>query len=194
MEITDARIEDAPFIADAIMSAVGKEICEGIAGDEHNLEDVKGIFTRLASMKGDESQYSYENTRIALDDKGELMGACVSYDGGNLKKLRLSFFAEAKKTLGWKLTEKEIESVPPETTPDEFYLDTLAVLPEFRKRGVGKALIEDAAERARNHRLPLGLLVEKENERARRLYDSVGFRFVNERPFAGVEMNHLQLN
>ena len=35
------------------------------------------------------------------------------------------------------------EAVSQETGPGEYYLDTLAVVPEYRHRGIGRALLED---------------------------------------------------
>lgn len=65
-------------------------------------------------------------------------------------------------------------------------------MPEYRGRGVATALIEAAGVRARECGKPLGLLVDKANSRARRLYDSLGFKQVGERFFAGELMDHLQ--
>lgn len=191
MTIENARPEEAPLIADAILGAVGDEIVGHLAGTEHTREDVHGIFRRLAERE--DTQYSYLNSRIARDDPGDPMGVCVSYDGAALKRLRRAFFAEANEVLKWGMTAEEIEALPGETIPEEFYLDSLMTLPEYRGRGVGRALIEDAALKAKKAGKPLGLLCETDNRQARRLYDSVGFRPVGRRPFAGHEMDHLQL-
>lgn len=174
------------------MGAVGPEICGRIAGDEHSLDDVRTLFTRLAGR--DDSQYSWRNTRVALSDDGTPMGACVSYDGALLRPLRRSFFKEANDLLGWGVTPEEVERVPEETTADEYYLDTLMVLPAYRGQGVARALIHDASLKAKQARKPLGLLCEDHNAPAARLYESAGFREVGRRPFAGVGMRHLQLN
>lgn len=191
IKIIDAEKNDAPLIACGIMDAVGLNICQNMAGSRHSLEDVNGIFCRLAER--DDSQYSYLNSRIAIDEDGNKMGVCISYDGATLKRLRRSFFNEANRVLGWVMTDDEIEALPGETIPEEFYLDTLMVLPDHRNKGVGQALIKDAYERARKKGKPLGLLVEPENHNARRLYERMGFRQIDKRPFAGVDMNHLQL-
>lgn len=191
MIITDAKPEEAPLIAEAILEAIGPEITAGLAGDNHPIEDVKNIFTRLAERT--DSQYSYLNTRICRTTDGTPMGVCISYDGAELKRLRRPFFAEANKVLGWGLTEEEIENVPGETSDGEFYLDTLMTLPQFRGKGVGRALIRDAYEKARQHNKPLGLLCDNDNDTARRLYDSIGFKEIGLRPFAGHNMKHLQL-
>lgn len=99
----------------------------------------------------------------------------------------------ANEILGWQLTPEEIDALPGETDPDEFYLDTLMVLPDYRRRGVGRALINDALIKARSAGKPLGLLCDIGNDRARRLYDSSGFACVGQKPFAGHLMNHLHL-
>lgn len=192
MTITDAMKEDASLIAKAIMEAVGEEICRNMAGKDNTLEDVKGIFTRLAERQ--DSQYSWLNTRVAIADDGTRAGVCISYDGELLIRLRRSFFEEAKKTLSWEISTEEIDNLPGETSPDEFYLDTLMILPEYRNMGFASALIADAEDRAQKIGKPLGLLVESNNTRARKLYDSLGFVEKGLRPFAGVDMHHLQLD
>lgn len=192
MTITDAKPEDAPLIADAILEAVGKEITHNLAGKNHTIEDVHGIFKRLAER--DDTQYSYRNTRIVRNDEGVPMGVCISYDGANLKRIRRPFFAEANRVLGWGMTDEAVEALPGETVDDEFYLDTLMTLPQFRGKGVGKALIMDAKKKADTVDKPLGLLCDLDNDTARRLYDSVGFRQHCLRPFAGHLMANLRLS
>lgn len=190
IKIIDATPDDAPMIAQAILEAVGEGLVANMAGSTHTREDVAGIFTRLA--RRDDTQYSYQNSRIALVE-GKKAGVCISYDGGNLKSLRRPFFQEANRVLGWNISAEEIDSLPGETVPEEFYLDTVATLPEFRGRGVASALIKDANKKANAVNLPLGLLVSDHNPKARRLYDSLGFRPVGSRPFAGETMTNLRL-
>ncbi|MDE6559681.1 MAG: GNAT family N-acetyltransferase, partial [Muribaculaceae bacterium] len=152
--IGDAVAADAPVIADAILAAVGDEITMHLAGESHTRRDVHAIFARLAAREA--SQYSYLNTRVARTPSGEVAGVCISYDGVRLRQLRRSFFAEANAVLGWGMTAEEIEALPGETTPDEFYLDTLMTLPAYRRRGIGESLISDAARKAAAAGKPLG--------------------------------------
>ncbi len=191
MTIETATPEDASLIADAILEAIGPELTMHLAGSDHTPEDVHDLFARLAAR--DDTQYSYLNSRIARDDNGAPMGVCVSYDGADLKKLRRPFFAEANSTFGWNMSAEDVENVPGETAPDEFYLDTLMTIPAFRGRGIGRALILDASKKAEKVGKPLGLLCDIDNDRAHRLYESTGFSTVGRRPFAGHEMNHMQL-
>lgn len=189
--IETATPRDASLIADAILAAIGPELTENLGGRRLSTNGVKALFARLAAR--DDSQYSYLNTRIARDESGSALGVCISYDGANLKQLRRPFFAEANENLRWNMTPEEIEAVPGETDSGEYYLDTLMTLPEYRGKGVGRALILDAAENAAKARKPLGLLCDVDNENARRLYESIGFRTIGMRPFAGHMMNHMQL-
>lgn len=185
MKIINAEKKHAPLIARSVMAGVGDEICSDFAGENHSLADVERLFTELAER--DDSQYSYLNTLVAVNDDGEAVGACISYDGARLHELRKPFFEAVSRLLG-----RDMSDIQDETDPTEYYLDTLAVLPEYRKQGIASALLKASVEKARKGGKPAGLLVEKENTRARRLYESLGFRQVGERPFAYVMMDHLQ--
>lgn len=189
-KIIDASREDAPLIAWGVMEAVGDEIVGNMAKGRTR-EDVNKVFSILAARE--DSQYSYQNTRIALTPDGEKAGICVSYNGCDLKRLRRSFFEEARKILGWKISEKEVDSLPGETSGEEYYLDSLAIIPSHRGKGIGKLLIADANDKAKKANLPLGLLVADDNTNARKLYESQGFKPVGRRPFAGEMMTNMRL-
>ena len=81
-----------------------------------------------------------------------------------------------------------------ETQAGELYLDSLAVLPEYRCRGIAKDLLLATMKRANQLGLPVvGLLVDKDNPKAEELYTSVGFRYVNDSQWGGHSMKHLVL-
>lgn len=186
MNIRSATPADARLIAQSVTEAIGAEITDSLAGKAHTREEVIDLFESLA--RRDDTQYSYLNTLVAEDDMGEPSGVCVAYDGAGLHEMREHFFAAAKQLL-----DRDMTAMEDECTPDEFYLDTLAVIPSRRGRGYAQALIMATAERARKCGKPLGLLVEKENHPARALYEKCGFRFFDERPFAFVMMDHLRM-
>ncbi len=186
MQIIPARPSDAPFIGRAVVAAIGIDHSQHLAGHGHTVDEITRVFTELAATDG--AQYSYRNTLVALDDDGDVMGVCVAYDGAGLAPMREHFLRLMRERFGF-----DTSRVQDETDASEFYLDSLCVFPEYRGRGIASALIEATAERARRAGKPLGLLVDKENPRARRLYERVGFREVGERPFMGIVMDHLQL-
>lgn len=185
MKIIPARQSDAQFIGAAVVEAIGSEIASGLAGEHHTVADVIALFSSLAERE--DSQYSYLNTLVAIDDDGKLVGACVAYDGARLPELRQPFFKAVTDRLGL-----DLGNVEDECEPDEFYLDTLAVLPAYRGRGIASDLLRASIARAAECGKPAGLLVDKSNPLARKLYERVGFRKVGERPFVHVLMDHMQ--
>ena len=81
-----------------------------------------------------------------------------------------------------------------ETQAGELYLDSLAVLPEYRRRGIANRLIRATKERADKMGLPcVGLLVDKGNPDGEALYASIGFKYVNDSMWGGHPMKHLVL-
>jgi ribosomal protein S18 acetylase RimI-like enzyme len=71
---------------------------------------------------------------------------------------------------------------PPPLAADSAYLDELAVAPWARRRGVGRALVEECARLARaDGRERLTLMVTSDNTGARALYRAAGFAETNRR-------------
>jgi len=67
--------------------------------------------------------------------------------------------------------------------PGSLYIAGMAVLPEFRRQGLGARFLEAARERAQGLGLPeLSLLCFAGNTGARRLYERTGFVVVDWRP------------
>ena len=80
-----------------------------------------------------------------------------------------------------------------ETQEGELYLDSLAVDSNHRRKGIATMLLNAATERARRLGIPaVGLLVDKGNPNAERLYTAIGFRYVNDTEWGGHPMRHLQ--
>ena len=170
--------EDAEMIARIVVMAIHRD------WDENR--DMREIFTALSARP--DSQYSYMNALKAVTPEGEIAGIIVAYDGGKLHELHRAFREEYERVTGkpvFKLTE--------ETVPGEWYLDSIAVFPKFRGQGVAHALIKAAIENISDGLVP-GLLCAKDNPMAQKLYESMGFKFVGERPFFGEMMNHLTLS
>ena len=192
MELSDISIRpatkaDASYIADAIMTAVGDDITLGFAGSVKRIPLVKQLFKTLAEC--DDSQYSYLNTLIAEDDNRSVAGVIIGYDGADLHRLRQRFIDKANQILGYSFSQ---ENMNDEASPDEIYIDTLCVFPEFQRKGVATKLIESAIERYNSLKKPVGLIVDEENKNARRLYERLGFRKIGMTAFAVTMMEHMQ--
>ncbi|HEU0018014.1 MAG TPA: GNAT family N-acetyltransferase [Methyloceanibacter sp.] len=114
----------------------------------------------------EEGGFSYRNAVVA-EVEGEIAACLVGYrlddpyDLGNLGEIpelvRPLVLLEAK-------------------TPGSWYVNVLATFPEFRRQGLGMALLRLAEEKAREEGAPaLSVIVAGENEPAARLYEAAGY-------------------
>lgn len=178
LNIRKAAESDAPLIAKVVAMAIGEEGSRHYCGDDH-----QSVLEEIARLE--DSQYSYRNAIIAEVD-GVPAGAAVAYDGADLYALRDVTLKHIFNRTG------KTHNIEDETDASEVYLDSIAVLPEYRGLGIGKRLLQALKERALNeYGKNLGLLVDFENPDAERLYKSVGFERMNVKDFLGHKMWHL---
>ena len=186
IEIREANKSQAAEIASLIMTAMTDDCCLYFCGEGYGLEDCRRMMTML--VEREDSQYSYRNTLVAMD-ADRVVGISVSYDGGLLHELRRAFIEAAKEYIG-----KDHTGMDDETQAGELYLDSLAVLSEYRRQGIARRLLLATKERANRMGLPcVGLLVDKGNPVGEALYASVGFRYVGDNRWGGHPMKHLIL-
>lgn len=182
VRIESADVSQALEIASLIMEAMDHDCCQNFAGPQHTLDDFRCMMTKLVAM--DDSQYSYRNTLVAMVGE-DIAGCLVAYDGKDLLRLRRRFVEAAREFLG-----RDFSAMDEETKAGEYYLDSLCVKADFRKRGIATKLIKEAIRR---HGIqPIGLLVDHTHPWAERLYRAIGFQFVDETMWGGHAMNHLQ--
>lgn len=178
--VRSAREEDAPIVAIAVALAIGEEE----ALHDYCGENYLGVLTEIA--REENTQYSWRYALVA-ECNGEAVGAVVGYDGARLHELREGTFSVLRRKVG------RVPNIDDETTASEYYLDSVAVIPEFRGRGIGAALVNAFCERAfAEGAKRVGLIVDTENPDAEKLYISQGFAKVGEQLFFGHRMNHLQ--
>lgn len=186
MEILQAQKFQAISIARLIMTAMTDDCCRYFMGQGNTLDDFERVMTGL--VLADNSQYSYLNTLVAIDDGGGLCGACVSYDGARLHELRAAFVSAAMESFG-----RDFSGMTDETQAGELYIDSLAVLEASRGNGIATRLLNAAVNKAHTMGLPaVGLLVDKDNPAAERLYMKMGFKYVGDSAWGGHAMKHLQ--
>ena len=186
IEIREATKSQAAEIASLIMTAMADDCCLYFCGEGYGLENFHKMMTIL--VEREDSQYSYRNTLVAMD-ADKVVAISVSYDGGRLHELRHAFIEAAKEHIG-----KDHSGMDDETQAGELYLDSLAVLPDYRRQGIARKLLLATKERANCLGLPcVGLLVDKDNPVGEALYTSVGFQYVNDNQWGGHPMKHLIL-
>ena len=176
IRIRRATIEDVAYIAEGIYHAF-------------LLED-EGIYNQwirtLKEVCGQEdTHYSYRNTWIAEVDGertvvgGVRAGMMIAVDGEHYREQRDKMYPQLKGLFdmafgkGWDEMEDEAKA-------GEFYIDSLAVSLPYRNQGVGTALIEKAKEMAKEKGISVVTLAVEPENRAKRLYQRLGFAYQRE--------------
>jgi len=186
IQIEKAQKHQALTIARLIMQAMNSDCCYNFMGIGYTLNDFERVMTELVLRE--DTQYSYQNTVVALDDNGGFIGMCVSYDGAHLHELRKPFIEAMKQNFN-----RDFSDIKDETGHGELYIDSLAVNEGCRGYGVATRLLKDAISKSKALGLPsAGLLVDKGNPKAERLYRKLGFEYVEDSTWGGHEMRHLQ--
>lgn len=153
-------------------------------------DEQHSIFEHLMDIcRMSDTLYSYCNTRIAEID-GNPVGALVAYDGARYAALRAKTFGHVQQTSGMDLSRNAME-----TGSGEFYLDSMAILSDYRGIGIGKMLMRDRMDYAlENGFQKVTLLVDKDKPCLQRYYESEGFAFGEEMFVFGAWYNKLEKN
>ena len=154
-----ATVDDARFIAENVLRALHIE-----ETDERHIGHLAGISRR------EDTLYSWRNATIALYD-GVPAGLMVAYDGARYRRMRDITFPMIRMYVG-----DDYHQMDDEARQGEYYLDSLAVLPEFRNKGIASALIKEMFRQRDEAHIPLATIaVDPENDTAYRLYTGNGF-------------------
>lgn len=166
IEIRQATREDAPFVALGVVMALHMN------PEKENLAHIADICAR------EDVLYSWSNTLIAFEGN-QPVGLCLCYDGRDYHETRVrtfALFAEMPDTGNSEDKDLDLEHMEDETGPGEFYVDSLAVLPKFRRQGIARKLLLAQLQRGKAMGLPQAtLLVDPDNPDAQALYRQCGF-------------------
>lgn len=171
VQLRDATSEDAPFIARVVLAGIELLDMDAVLPDNQRV-----LYEHLVGIcRMDDTLYSYRNTRIAEVD-GCAVGALVAYDGARYAMMREKTFGLVQQTSGMDLNHKAME-----TGTGEFYLDSMAILSDYRGAGIGKMLMRDRIDFALSNGFQkVTLLVDKDKPRLQRYYECEGFAFSEE--------------
>lgn len=177
--IRSASESDSRLIVMAFISAVGGvDVVRGFCGERY-----MDVLEEIVLTEG--TQYDYHNALVA-EYNGVGIGVVLGYDGGKLLQLRDKTFDIIRKYTG------KTPIVDPETESGEFYIDTLAVMPEYRRCGVGRMLLNALCDKVFGMGFArVGLLVDQSNIEAEKLYNSMGFVRCEEKLFLAHPMWHM---
>ena len=176
IRIRRATIEDVAYIAEGIYYAFLLE--------DESLYN-QWIRTLKEVCGQEDTHYSYRNTWIAEVDGertvvgGVRAGMMIAVDGEHYREQRDKMYPQLKGLFdmafgkGWDEMEDEAKA-------GEFYIDSLAVSLPYRNQGVGTALIEKAKEMAKEKGISVVTLAVEPENRAKRLYQRLGFAYQRE--------------
>jgi ribosomal protein S18 acetylase RimI-like enzyme len=131
-------------------------------------EDDPFLFEVFAGTRLDEFKFLAEEQQQALM-KMQYNAQRAQYDDG---------FSQAESRIIL-LDDRPVGRMLVDESERAFVLVDIALLPEYRKLGIGTRLLNDLLRRAVEARKPIRLHVLKSNP-ARRLYERLGFSPVNE--------------
>lgn len=174
IQLRPATEADVFHVAMIMAEALGDTVmerCEAyghvvLAGDAARIE----LLTQVASRP--DTLYSWRHCTLATDAAdGQVLGGLISYAGDDYLQRRQVTFS-----LVSDLIDFDVAQMDAEAQPNEYYLDSLAVWPAARGRGVARRLMQDGIAQGRSQGRPVVLACSPHNAGAHRLYESLGFR------------------
>lgn len=163
--IRPARKEDRSQAAVLMVDAI-HDIANALTGESDKtkvLEQMEKYFCEEIN------RLSYRNCLIKTVGE-QPVGIVVAYHGKDAPALDAPILKHLEK--GGVAATLDIEA-----DPDDYYIDTVSVSPEFGGRGFGTELLEAAIQHAVEQGYPtVSLNVEEDNVKARKLYKRLGFQ------------------
>jgi ribosomal protein S18 acetylase RimI-like enzyme len=157
--------EDAADIIPLLYEAIG-DIAHSLTGTGSR-EDALPVLEQF--FRQQHNRISYENA-VVLEEDHRAAGFMLAYHGSRAEKLDRPFL-EHLAGLG-----QANPCIVPEAGESEYYLDCLAVHPDYRGKGIGTKLLAYFQRQAEEQGYPLiSLLVEKDNSGAKSLYTRMGY-------------------
>lgn len=180
--IRKAQVEDAEHIAQLMFYAMADIVFDFLNDKDEN----KAITFLRELIEEKNNQYSFENTYI-VELEHKIAASFTLYDGGKLNELREKVLHHLKTSYN------RIIQPADETEAGEIYIDTIAVYPDYRGKGLGNIILDYIIEEfAHKKGETIGLLVDYTNPKAKKLYESKGFKVVGEKSLMSKNHEHMQ--
>ena len=185
-----AEQSDATFLAWVVLAAARSHLEKGwfdipLGRSERECLD----YLRRLTLTTTRSWWHYSRFRIA-DVDGRAGAALCAFRAGDGYPLSQAALVEAARSLAWSDDEQEamwsrgayLFTCLMESNDDLWTIENVATVPELRKRGLARALLDEALADGRSQGFPraqITFLIG--NDEAERTYSSAGFTFDDER-------------
>lgn len=190
IELRAATSADAAAVARICLLAGGGAF-EYLYGELDTNSSAESVLTGLCALES--APYSYRWFTLAESD-GEIVGGVNAISMDDLKaadltvlpalknNLNLSTLAVLRSALRRMRLGLRMQGRHPDA--DSLILGNVAVFPGFNGRGIGAQLVNHVQEQATKDGYPsVSLVVWDTNDRARSLYERLGFSVVDKAPF-----------
>jgi len=179
LAVRPATIADTSIATSLILMTMG-QFADYLFGADNPTKVVE-VISRLFAQPL--NRFSYQFTDIVETDD-QAAGIMISYPGRTMNRLGLSMGKQLWSIYGARGFVRFVRRALPlafmrEASADEYFINTLAVFPDFQGKGIGTYLLSYAENKAREmHYNKCALSVEVSNPRARTLYERLGYRIM----------------
>ena len=140
------------------------------------------------AMQSEDYRYSYRRAIVCLRE-GQIAGVAYGYKG-ELEPYIDQVLTDLLQAAGLGEVQLFTDS---ETSPGEWYLDTLVTSVDYRKQGVAMELLAALPKvAAAQGETIIGLNCDQENASAQALYRKMGYQTVGENTISGHRYDHMQ--
>lgn len=181
MILRKAKKEEHQTLAIILLSAMEDLIFEFLGVNDRT----KAIEFLTFLTEKEQNQYSYQNCYV-LEIDNNIVAAVNIYDGAKIRKLREPVAEYILKHYNKKFSPED------ESNEGEYYIDSMGVKAEEQGKGYGTILLSFLIEEfSIKCQKPLGLLVDKNNPKAKILYNKLGFKHIDDKIISGKKYEHL---
>lgn len=175
MVIRGAKPEDAEKAAELISMAWDELAC--IFAGSKDKKEVNKVISAFCKEKN--NRFSYENIDV-VESEGSIAGLVLAFPAEKEMKLNTAIMKKLPSLYKTKISTYKEKVVPmlnsEEAKPGEYYIDSIAVHPKYRKKGLGKKLLMTARKKAIKRGFnKVSLIVKPKNKGAIKLYKSSGY-------------------
>lgn len=187
MIIRKAKPNDAEQVATLLSTAIDE-----LSSSLTEFKDKAQIVTLLMQFfKMKRNRFSYQYIDVAKIDNN-IVGMVLSFPAEWIDRLSIPIEEKLPSnclTNGELHGSKEIPLISPiEGEEGEYYIDSIAVSPKYRRQGIGRDLLEVARLKGITYRMDTSsLIVNTHNHKARKLYQRVGYKPIDTFDFSGME-------